>query len=736
MAASRVPDILSALDSAQFPALFPGTEFGQGFVFGDTLGFHAVAMVSDRDREPKAAISLMALCLAGGTPLTPPSVDQQSAKVLAREIGHYLDCHTRRDAEGRTSGLNLLHLHAFKAGDGLVVGRALGQALKARPAEPTEEGDEGERDLCFVLDLFASEGRDDGAGRFLLDLARRRRSGAGAIDPDDRWMLETVPRPGEISIPRLRWARRGDQTPAAPSHLAIAFDTFVSQLEPVPAHSLPQEQRPLHGYGLVLQMERCVELSDSPTWRTFPALKYEGETHPVSRTLTDRLARLQKSIARATALRLGGDRSDWPVLTTRLPLESQERIQALHRSADWVITADRNVCIEYFDSPNDARTVYDAYIIDCVPERNDLGCLQLVTSTCNIDEVRDLFDEMLGQMGLSSSARNCEFILWHLKGLSGRLAIRLASPATRSGELVALALVHAHCVEAQGEDPIWLTLTDGFFIPLDEITDIVPSAGDGTGEAQRADLVYITAGARRPLVFRFVEVKFRRHLRTARSSELLEKMVEQTRSARRRWEEHFFGARLSSSARAVRRSALVRLLNFYVDKARRHHLSAEAHERLRGEIDKLLLQGDAYLPAEPESPECGYIFCPELRTADNERLYAAGSEGTSIYLFGPAFLPDATAGASRPLPLGTSATSVLVDPVPRSCAEVDGLPPIPPLESGTENVDQHPHALEVSGRSSVRRSPWREQDNERTRCLAVVDKSESASDDRWSARNG
>jgi hypothetical protein len=97
--ASRVTDVLSALDSAQFPAMLPGTELGEGFVFGDTLGFHAVAMVSDRDREPKAAISLMASCLAGGTPQTPPSVDQQSAKVLAREIGHYLDCHTRRVAE-------------------------------------------------------------------------------------------------------------------------------------------------------------------------------------------------------------------------------------------------------------------------------------------------------------------------------------------------------------------------------------------------------------------------------------------------------------------------------------------------------------------------------------------------------------------------------------------------------------------------------------------------------------
>ena len=36
----------------------------------------------------------------------------------------------------------------------------------------------------------------------------------------------------------------------------------------------------------------------------------------------------------------------------------------LHRTSDWVVTVNRNACIEYFDSPGEMRSVYDAFLID------------------------------------------------------------------------------------------------------------------------------------------------------------------------------------------------------------------------------------------------------------------------------------------------------------------------------------------------------------------------------------
>ncbi len=120
------------------------------------------------------------------------------------------------------------------------------------------------------------------------------------------------------------------------------------------------------------------------------------------------------------------------------------RLRHLHGLCDWVITLDRNAGVEYFDSPRDNPEIYEAYVIDFVPEREDLGCLQLITSTSNLEEVYSLLGDALDQMGLDRSERNAKFLAEHLKALSGRLAIRLTGrKETVTSELVALALCHA-----------------------------------------------------------------------------------------------------------------------------------------------------------------------------------------------------------------------------------------------------------------------------------------------------
>ena len=107
------------LDGAMFPAFLPGVEEKAPFVFADTLGFHAVGMVPDFDKEPKAAVAVLARALGESeTADAVPTVGHQSARVLGNEISKYIDCH---------SSPTLLHIHALRAGDGLTVARALGQ---------------------------------------------------------------------------------------------------------------------------------------------------------------------------------------------------------------------------------------------------------------------------------------------------------------------------------------------------------------------------------------------------------------------------------------------------------------------------------------------------------------------------------------------------------------------------------------------------------------------------------
>lgn len=649
MAPKQVRDELALLDGAMFPAFLPGLEEGKTFVFADTLGFHAVGMVQDDDREPKAAMAIMAKALGESESAdTTPTVGRQSAQVLGNEILKYIECHN-------TS--RLLHIHALRPGDGLTVARSLGHVHKRSQRIPDDEELDGEAQPTapsFVLQLYPSEGQRGVAGRFIAEAREKRRSGAGVLLEEDQWMLESSSLPGGMTLPRLRWARKREADPKTAAHLAVAFDTFESRVVPEKTDENTR-RRPYFAYGLMSFFERDYTSIPSPLWRSSVTSSTEGEKHPADRMHTERLIRMQQSILSCVTRGLNADRGV-PVLRTEISREKSDSLRELHRLCDWVITLDRNAGIEYFDSPRDNREIYDAYVIDCVPEREDLGCLQLITSTSNLDEIRNLLDESLDLMGLSRSRRNAEFLSEHLKALSGRLAIRLTGQKAPTAELIALAISHANCCQSVESDDCWTSLQTGFFVPIDDIRDLLPpvadqpdegaSSGDETGvdavsSATRPGLIYVSLVPRKGLLFRFAEVKYRRHLRTARSPEVLQRVRQQVELIRQRWEEWYGGDRACASFRAVRRAKLARVLRFYADKARRHAhddddlgLSREAYDGLLAEIDRLIEKGADYSFAAIEQPDRGWMFCPEYAGNSPLDITPAGWE-TRIFLFGP-----------------------------------------------------------------------------------------------------
>lgn len=639
--ARNVREELSGLDGAMFPALLPNPA-GGAFVFADTLGFHAVGMVPDDDREPKAAVALLARALGESESAeAAPTVGGQSAKVLGDEIVKYLDCH---DASA------LLRLHALRAGDGLTVARALGQVHEhyrnadedRDPGEDTTAEASGELapPRIFSLELYPSPEQRAVAGRFIAEAGEKRRRGAGVLSSDDRWMLESVSRPGGINLPRLRWARKETDDPDTAAHLAVAFDTFESRVtrESDAEKSLPAG--PFRAFGLLSFHEREFTSGPVPTWRSAVRPSGEGEKHPSERGHSERLERLQRAVRGAVARHLGTG-SGFPVLLTEVPREKEESLERLHRLCDWVVTLDRNAGIEYFDSPQDKRDIYDAYVIDCVPEREDLGCLQLITSTSNLEEVHDLLDGALDRMGLSRSRRNAEFLLEHLKALSGRLAIRLSGDRPPTAELVALAVCHANCLRAPEDDDCWPSLNHGFVIPVDDVRDLLPplrSADGEPGAQTRPDLIYVCTKSRGGLAFRFIEVKHRRHLRDARAPEVIRKIMEQTNTLRGSWRE-WYSHETCSSFRAIRRAKLARVLRFYADKARRHCLSPARHDDLVSAIDRMIEKGGEYVFPETVGGDLGWIFCPEYAGVAPLEISPNGWS-TRIFLFGPDLLPD------------------------------------------------------------------------------------------------
>ena len=640
-----VRDELRGLDGAMFPDFLPHPSGSGAMVFADTLGFHAVAMVPDYDKEPKATVAVLARALVDGESVdSAPTAGQQSAAVLGNEIGRYLDCH-------ETS--RLLHIHALRAGDGLTIARALGKVHKrfSLPDEDDENDDSAQLQAApplFSLEIYPSEEQQQRgvAGQFIADAQDRRRRGSQGLADEDRWMLESVPFPGGINVPRLRWARKEQQNPSTAAHLAVAFDSFESCVV-AESETDTRATRPYHAFGLLSFHERDYSSRPSPHWLSATPKAVRGEKHPARRSHTEMLVRLQDAV-RGSVARLLGAEAGRPVLRTEIPHDKADSLRELHRLCDWVVTLDRNAGIEYFDSPQDNPEIYDTYVIDCVPEREDLGCLQLITSTANLEEVRNLLDAALDQMGLSHSRRNAQCLLEHLKALSGRLAIRLTGDKPATSELIALAVSHVNCRSAKADDDCWVSLKDGFIIPVDDVRDLLPPLMASEGEAgeeesaARPDLIYVSLTPRKGLVVRFVEVKYRRHLSSARTPAMLQKIDEQTRALRWRWRQWYGHEDVCSVFRAVRRAKLARVLRFYADKARRHYLPKERYEDLVSEIDRMIEKGGDY--AFPTvGDDRGWVFCPEY--AGHRPLKISPDDwSTPTYLFGPGLLPDAEPG--------------------------------------------------------------------------------------------
>ncbi len=633
--AKTIRDELLCLDGAMFPAFLPNPA-GGSFIFADTLGFHAVGMVPDTDKEPKAAVAILASALGEGASMdNAPTVGGQSAKVVGDEIIKYLDCHN-------TS--RLLHVHALRAGDGLTIARSLGHVHDHLHRADDEDGlsvdseEESREAPIFSLEMYPSEEQRGIAGRFIVEARERRRSGAGVVSTDDRWMLESLSLPGGVNRPKLRWARKDRTEPETAAHVAVAFDTFESHV--VSDGQEPSNDGPFHAFGLLSFYKRDFTTKPTPMWHsTIPPAK-DGEKHPSERMHTERLARLQYVLQGTVARYVGAENGKLPVLHTAISPEKADNLKNLHRLCDWVITLDRNAGIEYFDSPRDNGEIYDAYVIDCVPEREDLGCLQLITSTSNLDEVRRLLDDALDQMGLSRSRRNAEFLLEHLKALSGRLAIRLTGDKPPISELIALAFSQANCRQTREEDPCWLSLERGFIVPVDDVRDLLPPLKDKDDDEKnvRPDLIYVTTAPRKGLIFRFIEVKYRRDLRAARSPNILHRVQEQSAAMHKRWND-WYSHEVCSAFRAVRRAKLARVLRFYVDKARRHHLSEARHGELVTEINRMIERGGDYKLDIDESGDRGWVFCPEYAGASPLEI-SPDNWSTKVFLFGPSLLPD------------------------------------------------------------------------------------------------
>jgi hypothetical protein len=198
-----------------------------------------------------------------------------------------------------------------------------------------------------------------------------------------------------------------------------------------------------------------------------------------------------------------------------------------------------------------------------------------------IEEVSQIMQGAMAQLGISGDSSNCVRLLSILKSLSGRLALRLASEDSLAQETVGLAMAIAH-LESKGD------LTDAIVVPLDAHKDFFLQAkkNEQVETASRCD-VLIIRGVKNRIKIDFVEVKSRQGMFSP-SEELLDKIADQTNRTEQVFRSVFFAEepRLDQSIYLCR---LASILRFYLHRAQRHGRisSQDSYENLLDAIGRI-----------------------------------------------------------------------------------------------------------------------------------------------------
>ncbi len=626
---------LSHLGGAWFPGWLPGVDGVRAFVFADTLGFHAVALTPEADPEPKATVALLAQALDNGETESQAreSLADRSADLLGEEIKVYATGHPDQ---------KLLHVQALRAGDAKVIVRALGRlhhaVLPAAARTSAEDDTETEADQppAFVLELYASPGSIPTTGQFLHCLTTySRHRGLTYLTQADRWVSGvTRYEPEGVNQPNLQWVQRMKPLPETPAHLGVVFDLFTSQVTVVDEEAIGTARRPPAAlYGLLAGLHRVYHPDPTPRWTAFLPDFGRATDHPADARHTARLRVLQAGLDTRLAKHLGSE-AGVVALQTTLSEERQLELHRMHALCDWVLILDHFAGMEYFDHPHVHGEVYEAHVLDCVPERDDLADLRLVASTALVEEVQELLAELIRQAGGDPSPEAARFFLARLKEINRRLPIRLASAPSPAKELLAIACAGAHCREAAEDDPCWVSLRKGILVPLDDLTDVLGEqprtkqpADPATPHERRADFLYAFCHPQGTLAVRFIEVKYRQNLENFSPEQvnaLLDDIRRQVEATQRRFREQYLDESAPLSLRALRQARLVRVLRSYLDKARRHNLEPESYAAIAAELDRILHAAGNYRFLVEEGDHRGWVCAPDCQAVKPVELSWAG----------------------------------------------------------------------------------------------------------------
>jgi DNA phosphorothioation-dependent restriction protein DptH len=449
-----------------------------------------------------------------------------------------------------------LRLNVFNPGSGELIADVLREVEALRRAAKSPSS------LRYAVHLFAPPTQLDTVGEAVEGLLDPERH----VGEDDEFTLYS----GNHLHPKLLVARNdvadfvADHT-RFPAHLSILVEQFTAQGRVGP---LNHYRRGSYVGGLVQEPE-TVPL-EAAEGQARQAIGWSKGVRPATRSHADPMERLiagalaaMHRLQAAVALGQPVEAHIGPVLALQLDAEAQGLLRQVHDVSDRVITVDRHLGVDFFDTPTAGEEA--GYLLDFAPEFLQEERQRIVLTTRNTKEIEGVLSPMLQGYGINLRAGDEVMVLEGLRSLSGRLALRLEGSTTRAKEVVGL-LFARWLMEEIG------ALENRIVIPLDAHR----SWFQGPGPQRRADLMLVGFPGNGVVRMDVIEVKLRDALPAATRGPLYRSMREQTDTTEARLRA-LFDPDLYSLPRAdlaLRAKELSGVLSFYVRRAVRYGLLA------------------------------------------------------------------------------------------------------------------------------------------------------------------
>jgi hypothetical protein len=547
-AIAQMSESLANLRPTGFPIAVPSNDGRLSMATADVGTYWQLCLPTDTT-DPQTLITEIT------TSLGLPNSDQNSIEVSPSRIADIAERYVRMHPYVQS-----LTICAVNAGRGDYIADML---LELERRSTT-------KDLTYVVRVFAVDPQAPGTGQALADLLNGQWSNRDEAD------VFQLPSANRSTAPKLAVAVRPlaefrSATSDHSAHLTLLFDAFSGESLGV---GEPSPTAPAPAHGLVQHMAiSYVEDEETVSWHKQPR-HGQAQELPGAEEMSDLLSALPEVISMAAAAVSTGETGTSQVPRTTLSLTAADLalLHQAHRSSDWVITVDKTLGIEYFDSPGSHRR--PEYVIDSASTGRLGAGHQVVVSSRSVDELHALLGPMLEQHDIRIDRRHAGTFFDQLRLLSGRLAFKIASTAANQRtEVLGLALARLYLAHNQA-------LVDQILVPLDAHLELYREARRradevaGGSDLQRTDLALFTLdGVQRTIVCRLVEVKCYSGLAGISDLQRLRERIaaQLTRSVEvlaDNFDPSFRGS--DRRDRTIRNIQLAKLLNFHLGRAVRN----------------------------------------------------------------------------------------------------------------------------------------------------------------------